>query len=172
MKIPKMNRFWIVPFFWLLVVGGLFLSHVHIFILPHQTFKLKTSPVDPRDFFRGDYVVLHYGGLQQIKLPQGTEGFHAGETLYIQLQKDKTGFATLNTSNPVSRVPRPDALQIKARVNSPGHTAISVDLGLHQYFVKEGTGSVYESSPEPLVVSVVANSKGEARIKDVQIPHQ
>src|SRR5262245_39653295 len=50
---------------------------------------LKVAPVDPRDIFRGDYVILSYeiSRLEPPKL-QGDKTFDYGETVYVTLVRE------------------------------------------------------------------------------------
>lgn len=53
---------------------------------------LRTAPVDPRDIFRGDYVVLRYD-ISDIALTsyKGTTDLARGDTVYVELNKGKSG---------------------------------------------------------------------------------
>lgn len=54
----------------LLVVTGVLLLISRFFRISGQTVMLKIIPVDPRNLFRGDYVILSYGF--SLELPPDT----------------------------------------------------------------------------------------------------
>ena len=55
----KKNLFVIIAIFWLVIIGG-FVAYKEFTLKTGDEILLKTLPVDPRDLFRGDYVILRY----------------------------------------------------------------------------------------------------------------
>ena len=52
-------KFFGIGVLWLVIIGG-FIFSKQMTLLTGKEVLLKTVPVDPRDLFRGDYVVLRY----------------------------------------------------------------------------------------------------------------
>jgi uncharacterized membrane-anchored protein len=48
-----------IGIFWVLIIGG-FIGFKEFTLRTGEEVLLKTLPVDPRDLFRGDYVILRY----------------------------------------------------------------------------------------------------------------
>ena len=55
----RKNIFLLIGIFWLIIIGG-FVAYQEFTLKTGQEVLLKVQPVDPRDLFRGDYVVLRY----------------------------------------------------------------------------------------------------------------
>ena len=76
-----------VSFLWIIVAVGLVISKQQI-MRTGKTILLETVPVDPRDFLRGDYVILRYKistlDLQQVKSEKSY--YDRGQRVYVMLQ--------------------------------------------------------------------------------------
>ena len=58
-----------------------------------QEVRLEVVPVDPRDLFRGDYVVLDYR-IASVDLPKdATDAFRRGQKVFVTLRPDEKGKA-------------------------------------------------------------------------------
>lgn len=138
---------------------------------------LPVVPRDPRDVFRGDYVVLNYG-----LSPVGGELFSAddvtrvrrAETVYVTIRKGADG-----AWKPVAgSLAYPDKVTaedvvLKGRVVSTwgtravSFTTVGVGYGIESYFVPEGTGGDLENAVRDKKVEaiVAVGSDGEAALK-------
>lgn len=136
---------------------------------------LQMQPVDPRDFLRGDYVVLRYDISQ---LPAGALAGKAAETrnpiVFVKLAPNANGLyeAVSVSAEPVT-VTGPEIL-IRGRVNSTcGKTSpifcdkLQINYGLESYFVPEGEGRKLEQARNERKLRVVAAvlPSGRAAIK-------
>jgi len=138
---------------------------------------LQTRPVDPRDFLRGDYVVLNY---EITNLPAGalkdTPSEGRGTPVFVKLERRPSGFheAVSVHTEPVP-VADGEAL-IRGRVThgaSCGTThrlfceRLQVSYGIERYFVPQGEGREIERSRNEGKVSVTAavTPAGRAAIK-------
>jgi uncharacterized membrane-anchored protein len=148
---------------------------------------LKTTPVDPRDIFRGDYVILDYeiSALHSDRIDVA-EGLKAGDNAFVVL-------ATAGRfAQPVKILAAaPDALAerqavIRGRINyfDRGNRAVtdtggacddcsnlSIAYPIDSYFVPEGTGTELEEyrDTRALGVIVALNEDGDAAIKGLMI---
>jgi uncharacterized membrane-anchored protein len=148
--------------------------------------RLATAPVDPRDFFRGDYVVLSYeiSQLQAGKL--GAPGdFKPGEPVFVVLQPDSEGRSHAVAVSRKFPAASPGQVFIEGKVASrhicrpttagprtcaPDEYAIRVTYGLESFFVPQGDGRRIERSDRSKIEVVAAVSpSGKAAIKRLLI---
>jgi len=146
--------------------------------------RFRTVPVDPRDLFRGDYVVLNYA-IGTLSNAKGDRAFQRGDTVYVTLSRGADGFAH---ASGVSRN-RPAAtgsdVVIAGRVVSTnacgvneageidcaaGRNRLRVAYGLESFFVPQGSGKAIETTDKARIEIVAAvSASGEAAIKRLLI---
>ena len=191
-----MNRFALAVLA-LLIGQSLFLAAMvwdRVSLLRSDTVvTLETAPVDPRDIFRGDYVILTYA-ISRLNLDalEGDDEFSSGDDIHVELAP---GGATWS---PVAvwaapREPRPGNAVIRGRVTyvvprslvteAPGTDGESsalpcpdcgsafVDYGIESYFVPEGEGRVLEDERNAgnLTIDVALADDGTAAIKQLRL---
>lgn len=147
--------------------------------------KLQTRPIDPRDFLRGDYVVLGYD-ISQLKAgalkdqPSGSRH----PVVFVKLVPNRDGFyeAASVHAAPVP-VTSPEIL-IRGRVRygaSCGSSGpdvfcneLQVRYNLESYFVPEGEGKKLEDARNARKVAVIAavTPSGRAAIKRLLLDGQ
>lgn len=143
-------------------------------LLTGETVLVRVMPVDPRDLFRGDYVMLSYD-FSQIE-PHMVEGlavsFHRGNTA------DWLGRTVY-----VSLVPEPDGKHWragKASVHRPASgkflrgTMIGpgrLEFGIEAYYVQEGRGREYEKAirNRRLSAEIAVAADGQAALRGLRI---
>lgn len=138
---------------------------------------LQTRPVDPRDFLRGDYVVLDYdissmpaGALKD----QPSDGKRT--MVFVKLAPNPEGFfqAVSVHAAPVA-VTAPEIL-IRGRVSSGANCGtdrkrfcdrLQLRYGLERYFVPQGEGKELEAARNERKITVAAavTPGGQAAIK-------
>lgn len=117
---------------------------------------LPVVPVDPRDLFRGDYVVLGYP-ITPVKRSDLSDA-HAfdtaakGSTVYVTLQQTPDGaWKAVSVDRSYSRQHGLDDVVLRGIVRYPrgevgaADAAIDVSFGIERYFVPEGTGMALEA---------------------------
>jgi uncharacterized membrane-anchored protein len=150
-----------------------------------QEARLEVVPIDPRDLFRGDYVVLNYR-IGTVDVPTNvTTPFTRGQQVFVTLRPDGNnkskavaisaerpavsgndiviaGVVSLSSTCPLNETGARDC-NVKSR-------AVAVRYGLESYFVPQGEGKKIETTPKALleVVAAVAPS-GQAAIKRLLI---
>lgn len=159
-----------VSFLWIAVAVGLIISKQHI-IRTGKTVLLETVPVDPRDFLRGDYVVLRYKistiVLQQIQSEKSYYG--QGEKVYVKLEPRERFWeaVAVKTKKPVSD----NGVYLKARVKYCYDKKLELNYGIESYFVPEGEGKDIEKNMQgnksSVEVEVLVDTSGNAIIKKV-----
>lgn len=143
---------------------------------------LETRPVDPRDFLRGDYVVLSYA-ISWVDAGElrDTESEGKGTLLYVKLAPGADGATHRVVS--VHRTPVAvgvGEVLIRGRV-ADGATCgvdrrtfcnrLQVNYGIERFFVPEGEGGAIEQARDKGTVRVVAavTAQGRAAIKRLLI---
>lgn len=141
----------------IVVVGGLIYQQEKIINNGAVTI-LKTRPVDPRDLFRGEYVILRYEIENDEKITSEAKEMDNGSILYIKLQEDTNGIAYVDEvtrKKPASY----EGLWIIAEINRKQARFPS----LEQFYVPEGAGGPIERMRDKLHARVVL-SDGKARV--------
>lgn len=138
---------------------------------------LKIQPVDPRDFLRGDYIILSYdisripvatianvppGDLSSdesdliVRLKAGDDGlWHAGKAWF-----DKAETAA-----------GPDEVDIRGHVSAGWNfglgSSVGVDYGIERFYLPEGEGVAIQDDlrERPFSMKVAVGSNGTAQIK-------
>jgi uncharacterized membrane-anchored protein len=138
---------------------------------------LKTLPVDPRDFLRGDYVALRY---DISTVPAGAlfnqPGARSGLPVYVKVAPTAAGYhqAVSIHLEPVPLSEKEVMIRGETRAGTdcgtPRHLFcfnIPVKYGLERYFVPQGEGREIESARNRDRVAIVAavTSDGRAAIK-------
>jgi uncharacterized membrane-anchored protein len=147
-------------------------------VLRHGTeVTLQTRPVDPRDFLRGDYVILSY---DISSVPAGaladTPTLGRGTPVYVKLARRPDGtYGAVSVHAERVPVGKDEAL-IRGRAIGGTHCGkaqrsfcdqLLINYGIEKYFVPEGEGREIESARNQGKVSIVAavTPSGRAAIK-------
>jgi uncharacterized membrane-anchored protein len=142
-------------------------------VLYGQTIMLRVVPVDPRDLFRGDYVILSY----EFSRPRGTitglqsiwPGEQRGRTIYVSLAPESDGKHWSMTELSVN--PPPDGtIYLRGKLNDWGQ----VECGIESFFVQEGKGKAYEDAVRErrLSAEVAVTPDGRAALKRLHIENK
>ncbi len=167
------KRFLLLGLFWLIIIL-VFIGFKEYTLRTGREVFLKTEPVDPRDLFRGDYVVLNYeiSSLDFVKLGGESQGeFIRGEDIYVELDPKSKCASPLGIYRS-----KPNAeLYIKGKIRRISDDVITdpiitVEYGIENYFVPEGTGRDIENlGGNDLVVRASVDKFGTAAIKAISI---
>lgn len=133
---------------------------------------LPIVPVDPRDFFRGEYVRLGYEISNVPALLLVGPAPARNSTFYVTLAKNPQGGWT---PVKVSAAMPPDAgadtivLQGRSRFTFPASTL--VHYGIESYFVPEGQGKRLEALAQEkrMAARIAVDARGNAAIKGLII---
>jgi uncharacterized membrane-anchored protein len=138
---------------------------------------LRTTPIDPRDIFRGDYVRLNYEfsriAIDEVKDAENTEGIKKGVRLYVGLAEGPGGLYQMTHA----QFQKPEAgLYLTGRTLHPYRNPQSgypiwLNYGIEAYFVEQGAGRAIEKrrgsrtdTQVPLEMAVAVSSNGKAVI--------
>ena len=146
--------------------------------------RLRTVPVDPRDLFRGDYVILNYE-ITTVRPAAGQGEFKRGEAVHVLLRPGPDGLAQAVAGYKDRPQAANDETVILGRVTSvracaldaegrtdckQGNDWLRVAYGLESYFVPQGTGRAIETTDRQRIEIVAAvSSSGQAAIKRLLI---
>jgi uncharacterized membrane-anchored protein len=160
--------------FQLLVLSGMIAGNA----IPYRgadVVLLKVVPVDPRDLFRGDYVILGYD-ITRIP-PQGVAGLprplvHTnalewkGRTVYVTLEPEGDGGHY--RGGPVSTIPPPAGTKF---IQGTLVDAWRISFGIESYFVQEGKGKRYEDAirKHRLWAEVALSPSGKAALRGLKV---
>jgi uncharacterized membrane-anchored protein len=138
-----------------------------------EVFLLRVAPVDPRDLFRGDYVILSYdvsrptrdGSSDPTNVTWQQLSALAGKTIYTRLAPDTDGSHW--HANGYQLEPPSEGKFIRGEVGVNG----LVRYGIEQYFVQEGQGHDYEQAvrDRKLSAEVAVDGNGNAQLKGLVI---
>ncbi|MFC1648119.1 GDYXXLXY domain-containing protein [Nanoarchaeota archaeon] len=161
----KNKVFLLIALFWIIIIFG-FIGVKEYTLKTGEEVILKTRPVDPRDFFRGDYVILNYeiSTLDLASLEADT--FNVDDKIYVTLNQ-QDGFGIPSGAY---RTSPEEGLFIKGTVKEVKDDRVDIEYGIESYFVPEGEGKVIERQRSGNVdVKVVIDKYGTAMIKAVLI---
>jgi uncharacterized membrane-anchored protein len=140
-----------------------------ITVLTGQTILLKVVPVDPRDLFRGDYVILGYE-FSRPRFPIAglapSNQFRAGsQTVYVSVVPDSGGkhwqVGSISTQLPAG------GIYLRGQLTPQGR----IECGIESYFVQEGKGRQYEEAVRygRLYAEIAVDRNGGAVVRGLHI---
>lgn len=171
--------------FWLLIFSG-FIAYKEYTLRTGTEVMLKTLPVDPRDLFRGDYVILNYeiSTLDMGKIPAEDSYFTYNDRIYLALEL-KDGYGV---PKKIYRTPPENEFYIKGTVKDVLYEwetdesdlateetikELRIHYGIESYFVPEGRGIEIEreqrAGSKGVDVKVIVDKYGNAIIKSLLI---
>ena len=144
--------------------------------------RLQTRPVDPNDFFRGDYVTLSYDITNVCDLPPlkktdenwfiyDTPQYYTGEySAWESYVWGKLVYVSLVESWDIMAAQwcydkKPDWLFIKWL----SQRRWWVEYGIEKYFVQQGHGKELEQARGKMKIQVSISKSGKARIVDYRL---
>lgn len=135
-----------------------------------DTVLLRVTPVDPRDLFRGDYVILSYefsrvppGGIQGLS-PNWSDEWR-DRPVYVTLVPEDDGkhwrMGSVSVNRPAS------GKYIQGKVKNWGQ----LEFGIESYFVQEGQGLEYERAVRErrLSAEVALTPDGQAMLRGLKM---
>lgn len=125
------------------LLGGMILIE-SLPLLIGERVILKVTPIDPRDFFRGDYVILNYEfNRLQITQDPGDNSVNDAELIsssdravYVPLERDADGRHWRGTT---AKLSKPSGVKyLRGRIT--GDYRQRLQFGIEAYYVQEGKG--------------------------------
>lgn len=165
-----------------LAIGWMVLDRVQI-LRSEQEITLTPEPVDPRDLFRGDYVILSYpieappraAADEENDFRQPRRPFAEGRALWARIAPDAGG--VWRTVELTARRPAATGDAVWLRATADGfrdgaHLVVRrLRFGLERYYVPEGEGRPLERliGEKRLQVRVAISEDGRAAIKGLSV---
>lgn len=152
-----MNKHFIGLLLGLAVVLSGMIGYQEYILSTGERVILKTAPVDPRDIFRGEYVILSY------EISDQAEKLITDETDEVYLTLDNTNSPAIvshvSTKKPAS------GIYIKGELGRRWDNDARITFpSLSQYYVPEGQGKVIEDLEPGTLKVEVSVKNGRARI--------
>lgn len=164
----KKLTFIFIVILWAVIIGG-FIIYKEFTLRTGEKVLLKTVPVDPRDLFRGDYVVLRYdiSNLALNEFENSNLEIVEGNTVFIELGKDEKYWVAAD----IHKEKVESKLLLKGRVKSKRGETLNMEYGIESFFIPEGTGGELQrfSNSGELDVEVSVDKFGNGVIKDLYI---
>ncbi len=138
----------------LIGIAGSFMLYLSFPLLMGKTVILKTQPVDPFDFFRGQYLTINY----EISRVNLSEGFKEGNTVYVSLKEgdDKIWRADK------ALLSKPENGVFIRGTAKQSWRGLAVEYGIEQYFFERDA-----YIPRMDSVKVKIDNTGQARIVEL-----
>lgn len=146
---------------------------------------LKVVPVDPRDIFRGDYVVLGYD-LTSVTRVTARDGalpktINSGAMAYVTITPDaEKGWVAAAISDAFPKEVRPSDAVLRGYVTgvsgdeTSDSRTVRVRYGIESYFVPEGEGLEIEKQvrDKKIEALVAVDGSGNSALKALMVDGQ
>ena len=161
----KKKIFIIIGIFWIIIIGG-FIAFKEFTLQTGDEILLKTQPVDPRDLFRGDYVILRYdiSTISTDSLSYQGSDFKEDDKIYVLLNVDNQRSGTLAN---IDKSKPSEGIFIEGTVKSVYNNRLNIEYGIESYFVPEGKGREIERNLGKIYTKVAVDDFGNAAIKSL-----
>ena len=127
-----------------------------------QTILLRVSPVDPRDLFRGEYVILNYN-FTRLRPPDETSwnATHVGREIFVSLAPEQDGKHWQDTE--ISWTRPTSGTYLRGQVGNDQRN----EFNIGQFFLQEGKGKEYEQAVRArrLSAEIAVTPHGAATLK-------
>lgn len=127
-----------------------------------ETILLRVIPVDPRDLFRGDYVILNYNftRLRPLGEPSWNES-HVGREIFVSLAPEPGGKHWQETE--ISWTRPKFGTYLRGHVGNDQRN----EFNIGQFFLQEGKGKEYEQAVRErrLSAEIAVTPDGAATLK-------
>jgi uncharacterized membrane-anchored protein len=139
---------------------------------------LQTLPLDPRDFLRGDYVILSYD-ISSVPTGALKESAGRGAHVFVKLAPGRDGFYEAVSVHAAAVEVTNTQVLVSGRVSGGGYCGsdynryctLQLRYGIESYFVPEGEGRKLEKARNERKLTVVAavTPAGRAAIRGLLI---
>lgn len=179
--VAHLPRWWILAAGALVVIaqlavpGSMLAARIALLSSPTEI-TLKTVPVDPRDLFRGDYVILSYD-ISEARLANvpHPETIAREDRVFAVIARDGEDWRVVSLHDVRPETIAGEHHVLSARVASLRGPSASrtaqLRYGIESYFVPEGTGKALEDMVRERALSVIlaVGDSGDLAIKGLVI---
>lgn len=125
---------------WFFITAFFVLANECVFLFGKEVL-LKTTPFDPRDILRGDYINLKFE-ISEIKdKNHNLRGRYIKAPVYVILETDENNIAH---ASDITLIKPKNVLFIKGRQNYRYGENVEIKYGIESYFIKQKTGGKLE----------------------------
>lgn len=196
MTFTPVIKFWLIVAVQVLIILGIVMVKESA-LTSGRTVLVEIAPVDPRDPFRGDFLVYQLASFTRIEgsMVSG-EAFYEGQTVYVPMVTTKTHeqlgqpIMVPDAARRVTSVePRDGSLFLRGQVQSftPATTPsgiypllpdiqpktipaqLVVTYAVEEFFIPEGTGRTFSFANKNALLSISVGQNGAALIKELYI---
>ena len=139
-----------------------------------KEFKFRTAPIDPNDPFRGKYIDLYFND-NMVKI-QTKENWVNGETVFVLLSTDSSGFAKLTSVSKNKPPGTQDYLIAKAGYVNYNDSKLSIEFPFDRFYMEESKAFDAELAyrrisrdSSQIAYALVKIKNGESVLKDVMV---
>ncbi len=140
----------------LFIITSTFLLYLYWPLLTGEKIVLTTTPVDPFDILRGQYIQINY----EITTLKKIENVEVGDSIFIILQPDEKG---IDRNISVQQQKPTSSRFIKGTVSSVYGERMRIEYGIEQYFFERNA----QLDLKNVTVEVKVSSSGRAAISQV-----
>jgi len=131
------------------------------------TVLFKVEPVDPRDIFRGDYMILSYEDVSRLDRELfKSEKIKRGDNVYAELKQNGRFWEVARV---ISRKPDKGTLFMKGSISGSRSKSVLMTYQIENYFIPEGSGQNINLRDSNPYVEVAIDKEGNAVLKKLYI---
>jgi uncharacterized membrane-anchored protein len=130
-----------------------------------DVYYVRVQPVDPRDLFRGDYVILSYAFSRLPTELWGDPQAQPGRTIYVELVPEGDGKHW--HAGRFGFRPPPHGPYLRGKIVGSGR----IEYGIESFFVQEGKGRRYEEAARrgQLTAEIAVTPDGQAVLRNLHV---
>jgi uncharacterized membrane-anchored protein len=135
-----------------------------------QQIKLKTEPIDPRDVFYGDYVILQYTITTIPKdLWLGSKELEHGDQVYVVVEQKGDYHEAISVSDENPKLGANEVVLKGRYLYDFDEQEMYIEYGIERYFVPEGTGKELEENRGNMEAYIRIAPWGQMKIEKVKV---
>lgn len=167
MNFSKQTKFILAIILQLFIIGTIIIFKASV-IVGGTEIVFKVVPVDPRDIFRGDYMVLSYQDVSRINKDLFEyDQIKRGQDVYVEINKSGDYWKAVRATD---KKPKGKEIYIKGVVSSSNTgDFISVNYGIENYFIPEKTGQNIDLRNSNPYIKAAVDRNGNAVLKQLYI---
>ena len=130
-----------------------------------DVYYVRVQPVDPRDLFRGDYVILGYAFSRLPTELWGNPQTQDGRNIYVELVPEGDG--RHSRAGRYSFVPPQHGTYLRGKIVGSGR----IEYGIESFYVQEGQGRRYEQAVRSgqLTAEIAVAPDGQAVLRNLHV---
>lgn len=169
----------IILIIWAVILFGIIISK-ELVIHTGTKLMLQAQPVDPRDVFRGDYVVLTYKNLSVIKQADlkykyVSQSLEQWNNVYVLLDTEGKYPKPIGVYRTIASLKDKSqkGIFLRGYLTDKTNKELSIDYHIEHFFLPEGEGlKVERKTGADIAVEVIVNDEGSIVPLDLYVNDQ